>query len=100
MVNRESDLYELFAEGIQTSKSAQLLVRAEKSRNRKATAEDEENQLLWPCMEAMTLADSFELMVQLRQGWSSRVQNWKSGLLESPSNSLNDITKAYVAFFV
>lgn len=62
MADREADIHELFVEQLQTRKSAQLLIRAEKSRNRKV-AGDEQIQQLWPYMQSVAVAGMVELAV-------------------------------------
>lgn len=66
MADREADIHELFAEYVQTPKSAELLIRAERSRNRNVIDEEDEVQRLWPYMEAMKPAGIVELMLPPR----------------------------------
>ncbi|MEW6233516.1 MAG: IS4 family transposase [Chloroflexota bacterium] len=62
--DRESDIHELFAEQAQTPHGAQLLIRAERSRNRKAYAkEGEDYDFLWPLLEEQDLAGTREILV-------------------------------------
>lgn len=74
MADRESDIHELFVDYAQIKKSAQLLIRAERSRNRQVSDDDEEVQCrrLWPFMESFDPAGIFELMVLPRPGRVSR----------------------------
>ena len=53
MADREADIHELFAESLQIRKSAELLIRAEKSRNRVTADEETHIQSLWPRIEAV-----------------------------------------------
>jgi hypothetical protein len=74
MADRESDIHELFADYATIKKSAQLLIRAEKSRNRQVSGEGEEAQsCLWPYMESIAPTGIFELLVPPRSGRASRV---------------------------
>jgi hypothetical protein len=73
MADREADIHELFAEYLQTRKRAELLIRAEKSRNRNVADEEQQIQRLWPCMQALKPAGTVELRVPPRQGRPSRL---------------------------
>ena len=72
VADREADIHELFAEHLQTRKSAELLIRAEKSRNRNVSDEAQQIQRLWPCVEAREPTDIVELVTPPRQGRPSR----------------------------
>lgn len=72
LADREADIYELFVEHRQTRKRAELLIRAEKSRNRTLTDEDQQIQRLWPFLESQPLAGTVELRVPPRPGRSAR----------------------------
>ena len=72
MADREADIYELFVEHRQTRKRAELLIRAEKSRNRTLTDEEQQIQRLWPFLEASPLAGTVELRVLPRPGRRAR----------------------------
>jgi hypothetical protein len=72
MADREADIHELFAEYLQTRKRAELLIRAEKSRNRNIADDQLQIQRLWPCMQALKPAGTVELMVLPRQDRPSR----------------------------
>ncbi len=63
MSDRESDIHELFVEQAQTRYGAQLLIRAERSRNRKAQDDDENYDFLWPLLEKQELAGTREILV-------------------------------------
>ena len=56
--DRESDLYELFVEAVKDPGGPGLLVRAEKSRNRKV-----EEQFLWDFMLQQDVAGSLKIHV-------------------------------------
>jgi hypothetical protein len=74
MADREADIHELFVEHLQIRKSAELLIRAEKSRNRNITTDDEEQiQRMWPFMHTMKPAGIVEVVVPPRQNRPSRV---------------------------
>jgi hypothetical protein len=66
MGDREADIHELFAEYDQTANSAQLLIRAERSRKRHVIDDEDEAQTLWPHMEALTPAGCIELALPPR----------------------------------
>jgi len=72
MADREADIHELFAEKFQIRKSAELLIRAEKSRNRNISDEDQ-IQRLWPFMYALPPAGMVEVKVPPRQNQPSRI---------------------------
>jgi len=63
MSDRESDIHELFAEQAQTRHGAQLLIRAERSRNRKAEDDNENCDFLWPLLERQKLVGTREILV-------------------------------------
>jgi hypothetical protein len=63
MADREADIHELFVEYVQTPKSAELLIRAERSRNRNVIDEEDEIQRLWPCLESVKPAGIIDLLV-------------------------------------
>jgi hypothetical protein len=63
MADREADIHEVFAEQAKTHHGAQLLIRAERSRNRKVLADDESCEFLWTLLEAQPLIGSRELLV-------------------------------------
>lgn len=72
MADREADIHELFAEYIKTPKSAELLIRAERSRNRNVIDEEDEIQRLWPYIESVQPAGLIDLMVPPQPGRPSR----------------------------
>jgi hypothetical protein len=65
--DRESDLYELFVEALQDPGGPGLLVRAEKSRNRKV-----EEQFLWEFMLRQDVAGSLKIHVPRRGSRKAR----------------------------
>jgi hypothetical protein len=65
--DRESDLYELFVEAVQDPGGPGLLVRAEKSRNRKV-----EEQFLWEFMWHQNVAGSLKIHVPRRGSRKAR----------------------------
>lgn len=73
MADREADIHELFAEHIQIRKSAELLIRAEKSRNRNVADDQAQIQRLWSCTAAREVAGIVELMVPPRKDRPSRL---------------------------
>lgn len=73
MADREADIHELFAEYLHIRKSAQLLIRAEKSRNRNVTDDEEQIQRLWPYMETLKPTGIVELLVPPRPDKPSRL---------------------------
>lgn len=73
MADREADIHELFAEHVLIRNSAQLLIRAEKSRNRNVTCEEQQILQLWPFMETITPAGTVELLAPPRKDRPSRL---------------------------
>jgi hypothetical protein len=63
MADREADIHEVFAEQAKTHHGAQLLIRAERSRNRKVLADDESCEFLWTLLEAQPLIGTRDLLV-------------------------------------
>jgi len=63
MADREADIHEVFAGQATTPRGAQLLIRAERSRNRKVLAGDESCEFLWPLLEAQPIIGRRELLV-------------------------------------
>ncbi|MCK9265213.1 MAG: IS4 family transposase [Deltaproteobacteria bacterium] len=63
MSDRESDIHELFAEQAKTPYGAQLLIRAERSRNRKAQDDDGDCDFLWPLLERQELVGTRQILV-------------------------------------
>jgi hypothetical protein len=63
VADREADIHEVFAEQAQTRHGAQLLIRAERSRNRKVLGEDETCEYLWSLLEEQPLIGTREILV-------------------------------------
>ena len=63
MADREADIHEVFAEQAQTRRGAQLLIRAERSRNRKVLDDDEDSEFLWAMLEQQPLVGTREILV-------------------------------------
>ena len=63
MADRESDIHELFAEQANTRHGAALLIRAERSRNRKAEDEHSNCDFLWPMLQRQEPIGTRELLV-------------------------------------
>jgi hypothetical protein len=72
MADREADIHELFAEHLKLRKRAELLIRAEKSRNRNVADDEEQIRHLWPFMNALNPAGLMEIVVPPRQDRPSR----------------------------
>jgi len=69
--DREADLYELFQEAAQDPQGPRLLVRAERTRNRKVEQGDEKEEL-WQRMKAETVAGTLQVAVPRRGSRPSR----------------------------
>ncbi len=65
--DRESDIYELFQEALKEPGGPKLLVRAEKSRNRKV-----EQEILWEYMSRQDIAGSLQIHVPRRGNRKAR----------------------------
>jgi hypothetical protein len=72
MADREADIHELFAEHIQIPKSAELLIRAEKTRSRNVADGEDQIQGLWPYLCAMKHAGIVETAVPPRHNRPAR----------------------------
>ena len=71
--DREADLYELFHEAAQDPCGPRVLVRAERTRNRKVEQDDEdEKEELWQRMNAETVAGTLNVAVPHRGSRPSR----------------------------
>jgi hypothetical protein len=66
MADREADIHELFAEHDALRKSAELLIRAEKTRNRNVAHDENCVQRLWPFMQELKPAGIVEVTVPPR----------------------------------
>jgi hypothetical protein len=69
--DREADIYELFQEAAQDPQGPRLLIRAERSRNRRVEQE-EETEALWPRMEAEPIAGMIQVAVPRREARPAR----------------------------
>jgi len=63
MADREADIHEVFAEQAGTPHGAQLLIRAERSRNRHVLEGDDSHEALWPVLEQQPIIGERELLV-------------------------------------
>ena len=72
MADREADIHELFAERLHIRKSADLLIRAEKTRQRSVADDENHVQQLWPFMQALQPAGIVEVTVPPRPDRLSR----------------------------
>jgi hypothetical protein len=76
LTDREGDIHELFAEQQKTPHGADLLVRAERTRQRKVAdgdAEDPGGELLWTQMQAQPIIGTRELLVPPREDRPARI---------------------------
>lgn len=63
VADREADLHELFVEREKTPRGAELLIRAERSRNRKVLDEEENHDYLWTILELRPVMETRELLL-------------------------------------
>jgi hypothetical protein len=63
MADREADIHEVFAEQANTPRGAQLLIRAERSRNRKVLDDEETCDFLWPMLEQQPSLGTREILI-------------------------------------
>jgi len=63
IADREGDIHELFCERMSSRHNAELLVRAERSRNRKVTDADGNYDYLWTLMQARPLQTTQKLLL-------------------------------------
>ena len=64
MADREADIHEVFAAQATTAHGAQLLIRAERSRNRQVLDEEEESHAsLWHTLERQALIGTREILI-------------------------------------
>lgn len=71
VADREADIYELFHEAVQDPQGPRLLVRAERTRQRRVEPEDEK-EALWPRMEAEPIAGTIQVAVPRRDSRPAR----------------------------
>jgi len=74
--DREADLYELFHAAAQDPRGPGLLVRAERTRNRRVE-QDDEPEALWSRMQAETLAGTLQVAVPRRGVRPSRTAKFE-----------------------
>jgi hypothetical protein len=88
--DRESDLYELFAEAAGCPNGPKLLVRAERTRNRK-TLDGDDNEYLWERMKTRPVAGCRQLHIPKKQARPARTAKieirYDSVLLRPPARS-------------
>jgi len=63
VADREADIHEVFTEHVQTPHGAQLLIRAERSRNRKVLADDETCEFLWTILERKPVIGTRKILI-------------------------------------
>jgi IS4 transposase len=63
VADREADIHEVFAEQATQRHGAQLLIRAERSRNRKVLGDDESCEFLWPLLAKQPCLGTREILV-------------------------------------
>jgi len=63
VADREADIHEVFTEHLQTPHGAQLLIRAERSRNRKVIDEDASCEFLWTILERQPVIGIHEILI-------------------------------------
>lgn len=63
IADREADIYEIFSEQAHSAHGAQLLIRAERSRNRQALLNDNQRQCLWTLMDQQPVVGTQALLV-------------------------------------
>jgi len=73
VADREADIHELFVEQANTPRGAQLLIRAERSRNRKVLDDDETCEFLWPLLEQQPEIGRREILVPPGEKRTARI---------------------------
>ena len=63
MADREADIHEVFAAQANTPRGAQLLIRAERSRNRQVVLEDDSHAALWRTLEQQEPLGSRQILI-------------------------------------
>ena len=63
MADREADIHEVFAAQASTPHGAQLLIRAERSRNRQVVSEEDTHASLWHALEQQTVLGTREILI-------------------------------------
>lgn len=72
VADREADIHEVFTEQAQTPHGAQLLIRAERSRNRKVLNDDETCECLWTILEQQAVIGTRELLIPPSENRAAR----------------------------
>ncbi len=72
IADREGDIHELFCERLAHKRNAELLVRAERSRNRKVSDENGAYEYLWAILEKQAVQATRKLLVPARNDRPSR----------------------------
>jgi hypothetical protein len=63
IADREADIHEIFSEQAQTPHGAQLLIRAERSRQRKILDEDDHRESLWTLLEQQPIIGTRDILI-------------------------------------
>jgi hypothetical protein len=63
MADREADIHEVFAAQANTAHGAQLLIRAERSRNRQVVSAEHTHASLWRTLEQQALLGTREILI-------------------------------------
>jgi len=63
MADREADIHEVFAAQARTAHGAQLLIRAERSRNRQVLGDEDTHEPLWRVLEQQPVIGERELLI-------------------------------------
>lgn len=63
VADREADIHEVFSEQARAPRGAQLLIRAERSRNRKVLDDDESCEFLWTLLEQQPVIGKREILI-------------------------------------
>ena len=72
VADREADIHEVFAEQYNTPDGAQLLIRAERSRNRKVVDDKESCEFLWTKLEQQPVIGTREILIPPSEKRSAR----------------------------
>lgn len=72
VADREADIHEVFTEHTRTPHGAQLLIRAERSRNRKVLADDETCEFLWTILERRPVIGTREILIPPSENRAAR----------------------------
>jgi hypothetical protein len=72
VADREADIHEVFVEQAQTPRGAQLLIRAERSRNRKVLDDDESSEFLWTLLGQQEPIGTRELLISPNEKRAAR----------------------------